>query len=75
MCEELVERAINRQMIGTAMGATFSVIYAIIFMIIWLDTLIVSDKRFSQFIRLYKRFIDDLFLIWSGPADILCDFR
>ena len=24
---------------------------------------------------MYKRFIDDLFLIWSGPPDLLCDFR
>lgn len=73
MCKELGS-AIYRQMIGTAMGTTFSVIYAIIFMI-WLETPIVEDKRFSQFIRLYKRFIDDLFLIWSGPAEVLCEFR
>ena len=73
VCEE-VGRAIYRQMIGTAMGTTFSVVYAIIFMI-WLETLIVCDRRFSPYIRLYKRFIDDLSLIWTGPTEVLCDFR
>ena len=42
---------------------------------IWLETPIVNDVRFRQYIRLYKRFIDDLFLIWTGPAAVLCDFR
>jgi hypothetical protein len=72
-CKQL-GRNIYLQMIGTAMGTSFSVIYAIIFMI-RLESSIVNDVRFSQYIRLYKRFIDDLFLIWTGPADVLCDFR
>ncbi len=61
-------------MIGTAMGASLSVIYAIIFMIL-LESPIINDVRFSQYIRLYKRFIDDLVLKWAGQADALCDFR
>ncbi len=73
VCEE-VGCTIYRQMIGTAMGTTFSVIYAVIFMI-RLETPIVNDERFSMYIRLYKRFIDDLFLIWTGPSDKLCEFR
>jgi hypothetical protein len=72
-CEELGD-ATYRQIIGTAMGTSFSVVYAVIFMI-WLETPILNDKRFRQYIRLYKRFIDDLFLIWTGPADVLCEFR
>ena len=63
VCEELGS-AIYRQIIGTAMGTSFSVVYAVIFMI-RLETPIINDQRFSPFIRLYKRFIDDLFLIWS----------
>jgi hypothetical protein len=39
------------------------------------ETPILNDKRFRQYIRLYKRFIDDLFLIWTGPGDVLCEFR
>jgi hypothetical protein len=60
------------QRIGTAMGTSFSVTYATIFMI-WLETPIINE--FQQHIVLYKRYIDDLFLIWSGSAEELCRFR
>jgi hypothetical protein len=60
------------QKIGTAMGTSFSVTYAIIFMI-WLETPIINE--FQQHIVLYKRYIDDIFLIWSGSATELCRFR
>ena len=40
-----------------------------------METPIINDLRFSQFIRLYKRFIDDLFLIWTGPTATLCELR
>ena len=73
ICEE-VGNAIYRQMIGTAMGTSFSVTYAIIF-ILCLETPIINNHRFSRDIQVYKLFIDDLFLIWSGPTDVLCDFR
>ena len=73
VCEELGE-TIYRQIVGTAMGTSFSVTYAIIFMI-RLGTKIINDERFRQYIRLYKRYIDDLFLIWTGPAAVLCDLR
>ena len=69
VCED-VGCAIYRQMFGTAMGTNFSVVYAIIFMI-WLETPVVNDRRFSLYIRLYKRFINNLFLIWTGPAEDL----
>ena len=72
-CEELGS-AIYHQIIGTAMGTSFSVVYAIIFMI-WLETPIIHDPRFSRYVYLYKRFIDDLFLIWTGPTAVLCEFR
>ena len=60
------------QRIGTAMGTSFSVTYAIIFMI-WLETPIINE--FQQHIVLYKRYIDDIFLIWSGSTAELCRFR
>ena len=42
---------------------------------ILLESPIVNDPRFHQYTRLYKRFIDDLFLIWTSPSAVLCDFR
>ena len=60
------------QKIGTAMGTSFSVTYATIFMI-WLETPIVDE--FRKHIVLYKRYIDDILLIWSGSSAELCRFR
>ena len=56
------------------METSFSVVYTIIFMI-WLETPLIHDSRFSRYVYLYKRFIDDLFLIWTGPTAVLCEFR
>jgi hypothetical protein len=66
-----IDDAIYLQQIGTAMGTSFSVVYAIIFML-WLEQPIVT--KFQRFIALYKRFIDDLILIWNGPFDQLKAF-
>ena len=71
-CEYLDETKIFLQKIGTAMGTSFSVVYAVIFML-WVETPIV--ERFAHCLRLYKRFIDDLFVIWTGSIQELCDFR
>ena len=60
------------QKIGTAMGTSFSVTYATIFMI-WLETPIIDE--FRRHIVLYKRYIDDILLIWSGSSAELCRFR
>ena len=60
------------QKIGTAMGTSFSVTYATIFMI-WLET--PKIDHFREHIVLYKRYMDDILLIWSGSAVELCRFR
>ena len=54
------------------MGTSFSVTYATIFMI-WLETPIIH--QFRRHIVLYKRYIDDILLIWSGSSAELCRFR
>ena len=54
------------------MGTSFSVTYATIFMI-WLETPIIDE--FRKHTVLYKRYIDDIFLIWSGSSAELCRFR
>ena len=53
------------------MRTSFSGVYAEIFTI-WIETPIVNNVRFRQYTWLYKRSIDDLFLIWTGPAAVLC---
>ena len=72
-CKEL-NGTMYQQVVGTAMGTSFSVVYAIIFMI-WLETPIIEAERFRSYIQLYKRFIDDLFIIWTGSVAQLCEFR
>ena len=59
-CDSLPDAYLQK--IGTAMGTSFSVTYATIFMI-WLETPIIEE--FCAHILLYKRFLDDIFLIWS----------
>jgi hypothetical protein len=40
---------------------------------IWLETPNINE--FQQQIVLYKRYIDNIFLIWSGSSAELCHFR
>ena len=62
--------------IGAAMRTSFSVVYAIIVMIrLQVETPIVEDPRFRQSTELYKRCIDDIFLIWTGSAAAHYAFR
>ena len=65
------------QVVWTAMGTSFSVDHAGI-LLIWFKRPIVHEVRFCQYILLhiiYKLFIDDLFLMWTGPlaAAALCN--
>ncbi len=46
------------------MGTAFSVMYAIIYMI-YIETPVI--RQFQAFITLYKRYIDDCIVIWTGP--------
>ena len=71
-CKGLDDCTIFLQKIGTAMGISFSVTYANIFML-WLESPVVHD--FEQYLLLYKRFLDDLFVLWMGPSIELCNFR
>lgn len=74
-CEFLEGKPIFRQVIGTAMGISFSVCYAIIFMI-WLESPIVLQAIQDSHICSggYGRFIDDLFVFWQGPRSALLEF-
>lgn len=71
LCED---HPIFRQVIGTAMGISFSVCYAIIFMIWFEDPLIKEavEKGYMTWSD-YWRFIDDLIFLWSGPRHALAE--
>ena len=56
---------------STAMGTSFSVTYATIFLI-WLETPIID--HFRKHIVLCKRYIVDILLVWFGSPVQLCSF-
>ena len=68
------DHPIFRQVIGTAMGISFSVCYAIIFMI-WFEDPLVREAVEKGFMREseYWRFIDNLIILWSGPRHALAE--
>ena len=65
---------IYKQQIGMAMGTISSVVLAIIFMI-WVEDKVVEKWKTRKFLEIYKRFIDDIFVLWRGPIRLLAEFR
>ena len=62
---------IFHQKFGIAMGTPFSVTVANAFMYHHEKDIV---DHYSQYLILYKRFIDDMFAIWCGPKDTLLEF-
>ena len=62
---------IFHQEYGIAMGTPFAVTAANAFM--YHHEKDIVDK-YSSYLTLYRRFIDDIFAIWSGPKDTLLEF-
>ena len=62
---------IFHQKFGIAMGTPFSVTVANAFMYHHEKDIV---DHYSQYLILYKRFIDDIFAIWCGPKDTLLEF-
>lgn len=62
---------IFHQSFGIAMGTPFAVTAANAFMF-YLEKDIVT--QYSPYLLVYKRFIDDIFVIWTGSRDILLQF-
>ena len=63
------------QLIGTAMGTRVAPTYANIFMM-KIDTMIqgIAREMNNKLISFYKRFIDDIFIIWHGTEEDLKEF-
>ena len=62
---------IFHQVFGIAMSTPFAVTAANAFMFHHEKDIV---EYYSQYLRLYKRFIDDIFAIWCGPKDTLLEF-
>ena len=62
---------IFHQVFGIAMGTPFAVTVANAFMFHHEKDIV---EYYSQHLRLYKRFIDDIFAIWCGPKGTLLEF-
>ena len=62
---------IFHQVFGIAMGTPFAVTVANAFMFHHEKDIV---DHYSQYLKLYKRFIDDIFAIWCGPKGTLLEF-
>ena len=62
---------IFHQVFGIAMGTPFAVTAANAFMFHHEKDIV---EYYSQYLKLYKRFIDDIFAIWCGPKGTLLEF-
>lgn len=62
---------IFHQVFGIAMGTPFAVTVANAFMFHHQKDIV---EYYSQYLTLYKCFIDDIFAIWYGPKGILLEF-
>ncbi|CAJ0961662.1 unnamed protein product [Ranitomeya imitator] len=60
---------------GTAMGSNVAAAYANAYMDSFEETFVYTDDRFKRYVDCYLRYIDDIFLIWTGPTDILQAFH
>ncbi|CAJ0940725.1 unnamed protein product [Ranitomeya imitator] len=60
---------------GTAMGSNVAPPYANIYMAEFESRFVYVHPLFQQYCRLWKRYIDDIFLIWCGDIDSLLSFH
>ncbi|KAM4050614.1 uncharacterized protein ACNLHF_017504 isoform 2-T2 [Anomaloglossus baeobatrachus] len=70
----LFDRQYYRQTSGVAMGARFAPSYANLFLGWWEATVVYRSEFFERFVTHWRRFIDDVIFIWSGPEEVCHDF-
>lgn len=64
------------QIQGVAMGTTCAPAYANLFLGAWEKEMLEGPllECYTKFIYLYKRYIDDVLLIWTGPEQMFLEF-
>ncbi|XP_063287049.1 uncharacterized protein LOC134572173 isoform X1 [Pelobates fuscus] len=63
------------QIQGTAMGSNVAMTYANLFMAAFEDAFVYRDQDFTHHVRLWLRYIDDIFFFWTGNMDDLMVFK
>ncbi|CAJ0937921.1 unnamed protein product [Ranitomeya imitator] len=71
----LFEDTFYIQKCGTAMGSNVAPAYANAFMNHFETIHVFTDSLFLQNVACYHRYIDDIFLIWTGTTDTLLSFH
>ncbi|CAJ0922657.1 unnamed protein product [Ranitomeya imitator] len=71
----LFEDTFYIQKCGTAMGSNVAPAYANAFMNHFETTHVFTSSLFLQHVACYHRYIDDIFLIWTGTTDTLLSFH
>ena len=69
----LLNKDLYKQKHGCAMGTKMAPPYADLFLG-KLETEKILTKKFMKYINLYKRFLDDIFILWKGTLDELHRF-
>ncbi|CAJ0956156.1 unnamed protein product [Ranitomeya imitator] len=62
------------QKTGTAMGSNMAPPYANIFMASFEETYVYTHSLFQKYSIYWKRYIDDVFMIWKGDENLLLQF-
>lgn len=63
-----------QQLYGMAMGTNMAVLVANVFMTIHFEQHPLVQTQIRDTIRLYRRYVDDIFGIWTGTPDALHNF-
>ncbi|CAJ0964858.1 unnamed protein product [Ranitomeya imitator] len=71
----LFEDQYYMQQKGTAMGSNVAPPYANIFMDFFENTFVYCHPLFTSHVFFWQRYIDDVFLIWTGDVGALLDFH
>ncbi|XP_043944884.1 uncharacterized protein LOC122816198 [Protopterus annectens] len=62
-----------RQSNGVAMGASCAPVFANLVMLEW-ESQYVFPSEYYKYMVYYTRYLDDLFILWNGPVDLISSF-
>ena len=69
------EKSHYQQLYGSAMGSPSACAYACLFMGKFEHDHVFNNNTYRQYIKHFSRYIDDIYMIWSGEIETLRDFQ